>query len=593
MPSKAPSIQQPSISLIQDQTTQYSEDVASKKILAGPLVRLACERHLRDIANAHKRGFYWDAASAKRAIDFFPDILRLSEGEYFGTPFVLQPWQQFIVGSLFGWKSVDGFRRFRDAYVEVGKGNGKSPLAAGIGLYMLCADGEASAECYAAATMRDQAGILFRDAVRMVDASPALKSRIIQSGSMVVFNLTHLSSGSYFRPVSSEHKGLDGKRVHFAAIDELHEHPTSLVVDKMRAGTKGRRQALVFRITNSGFDRASVCWAEHEYSQKIVERQLVDDAWFGFVCSLDDKDDWTDESVWIKPNPNLGVSIPLKYLREQVTIAKGMPSKQNIVKRLNFCVWTNQENAAIKPEDWEPCAGIVGDPVAVRDQVLEKLAGRPCFIGTDLSAKQDLTAVVKLFPPQDDDTPLSGKYIVIADFWIPEDTAEQRGKESRGAAYDVWIRQGFIHTTPGNVIDYKAIEAKILEDFELYDVRELAFDPYLATSLSNDLQAEGIDVERLVEFPQTFKVFTGPTKELLEAILPGLQLAHLGNPVLSWNAYNLIVLENNNGDMRPIKKKTYGKIDGMVALLMALGRAIANPEGGSQVYDGPEEVFLA
>ena len=586
MPKSVSTAQTSSLPIL-DPTTQYSEDVLAKKIIAGPLVRMACERHIRDLADGHKRRLIWDAKAASRAIRFFPGVLRLAEGEHAGKPFILQPWEQFIIGSLFGWKTIDGFRRYRDAYVEVGKGNGKSPLAAGIGLYMLCSDGETAAECYAAATMREQAGILFRDAVRMVDSSPALKSRIIQSGSMVVFNLTHLESGSFFRPVSSEHKGLDGKRVHFAAIDELHEHPNSLVVDKMRAGTKGRRQGLVFRITNSGFDRATVCWAEHEYSQRIVERQLEDDAWFGFVCGLDEGDDWTDESVWVKANPNLGISIPLKYLREQVTIAKGMPSKQNIVKRLNFCVWTNQENAVIKPEDWNPCVGIEGDPKQVRDQAIEQLKGRPCFMGVDLSQKQDLTAVVKLFPPQDGVSFLPGKYIALADFWLPQDTIEQRSRENR-APYDVWVREGFIHVTDGNVIDYRAIAAHILEDFQNYDVQEVAFDPYLATSLCSDLQesmGEEDAKKRLVSFPQTFTMFAGPTKELLEVLLPSRTLAHLGNPVLSWNAYNLIVKEDNNGNMRPIKKRNYGKIDAMVALIMAIARAMANVGPGKSVYE--------
>lgn len=532
-----------------------------------------------------KRGLRWDLAAALRAIEFFPVVLRLADLDG-SPPFVLQPWQQFIVGSLFGWKGPDGFRRFRDAYVEVGKGNGKSPLAGGLGLYMLCADGEKAAECYAAATMREQAQILFRDAVRMVDASPALTSRIVKSGSRVIFNLAHNASLSFFRPVSSEHKGLDGKRPHFVAIDELHEHPSSLVVDKMRAGTKRRRQALIFRITNSGFDRATVCWAEHEYSQHIVEGKFENDAWFAFVCGLDEGDDWADEGVWPKANPNLGVSLPFKYLREQVQTAQGMASKQNIVQRLNFCIWTSQENAAIKVEDWNRCVGasLEGtDARRLRDRVEEQLAGRTCFIGTDLSSKQDLTAVVKLFPPRPEEphpqTEFAGKWTALADFWLPADTIEQRARENR-APYDVWVRDGFIRCTPGNVVDYHSIEEQLLKDFERFDVRELAFDPYYATSLSNDLQAAGIDAARLVEFKQVFANFAGPTKELLEVLLPARTLTHLSNPVLSWMAGNLIVLENSNGDMRPIKKQNYGKIDGLVALIMAIGRAMAAPSDG-------------
>lgn len=535
-----------------------------------------------------KRGLIWDREAAQRAIDFFPDVLPLAEGEYAGKPFYLQGWQQFIVGSLFGWKTVEGFRRFRNAYVEVGKGNGKSPLAGGIGLYMLCADGEPSAECYSAATTKDQANILFRDAVRMVEASPALSARIFKSGATRVFNLAHMESGSFFRPVSSEHKGLDGKRVHFAAIDELHEHPNSLVVDKMRAGTKGRRQALIFRITNSGFDRATVCFAEHEYSQKLVERKLDDDSWFAYVCALDENDEWTDERCWQKANPNLGISIPVKYLREQVTEATGMPSKQNIVKRLNFCVWTNQETAAIKVEDWNANVGfplVEIDSKVLRDRMIVRLGGKPCFMALDLSASQDITAKVKVFSfSEDAESDLAGKLVVLADFYLPEDNVAERMKEAR-APYDVWVREGFIRVTSGNVIDYHAIEADILEDCERYDVREIAFDPYFATSVANDLQEQGIAADRLVKFPQTFQHFAEPTKHLLDVLLPSRKLAHLANPVLSWMAGNLIVKEDNNGNRRPIKKKNYGKIDGIVALIMGAGRAIISPGDGGSVYD--------
>ena len=241
-----------------DPVTRYALSVRAGQIVAGPLVRLACERHLRDLETGPARGLVWRLELAMRAVGFFPKVLRLADGKFAGMPFDLSPFQAFIVGSLFGWHTTEGVRRFRTAYVETGKGSGKSPLAAGVGLYLLAADGEASAEVYAAATTREQAGILFRDAVRMVETSPALARAIHRSGRNPVTNLAHLKSGSYFRPISSEGKSLDGKRVHAALIDELHEHSSSIVVDKMRAGTKARRQALIFEITNSGFDRTSV-----------------------------------------------------------------------------------------------------------------------------------------------------------------------------------------------------------------------------------------------------------------------------------------------------------------------------------------------
>ena len=311
--------------------TTYAEAVQAGDIVAGPFVRLAAARHLRDLETGPARGLHFDHDAAERALRFF-GFLQLAEGEFAGKPFNLELWQQFIIGSLFGWMGADGYRRFRKAYIEIGKGNGKSPLAAGVGLYGLVADGEAGAEIYSAAVTRDQAGILWTDAKHMVEASAALRDRI----DINVSNLAFSATNSYFRPVSSEARSLDGKRVFMALVDELHEHRTPMVVDKMQAGTKGRRQPLIFEITNSGYDRTSVCWQHHEYSRQILEGTLEDDGWFAYIAALDEGDDYRDRDVWIKANPNLGVSITHKYLEEQVREADGMPAKANIVKRLEL-----------------------------------------------------------------------------------------------------------------------------------------------------------------------------------------------------------------------------------------------------------------
>jgi len=359
-------------------TTAYAQAVVAGEIVAGKPVRLACQRHLRDLETGHERGLTFDEKAESRALEYF-GMLCLSEGEFAGKPFTLQPFQKFIVGSLFGWKGDDGYRRFRKAYIEIAKGNGKSPLAAAVGLYALVADGEEGAEIYSAAVTREQAGILWSDAKHMVEASPALSRRV----SVNVRNLAVLSTNSYFRPVSSEARSLDGKRVHFALIDELHEHPSAMVVDKMQAGTKGRRQPLIFEITNSGYDRHSVCYQHHDYSIRILEGILDDDGWFAFVCALDEGDDWQDEAVWPKANPNIDVSVTLKYLREQVREAVGMPAKQNIVKRLNFCIWTEQSTRWIDIALWDACR----QPI---DR--ESLIGRVCFGGLDLSSTTDISA---------------------------------------------------------------------------------------------------------------------------------------------------------------------------------------------------------
>jgi phage terminase large subunit-like protein len=545
-----------------DPVHRYASDVVAGKTIAGKLVRLACKRHLKDLEDGHKRGLYWDAAAAMRAIQFFPDVLRLAEGEHAGKPFVLEPWQAFIVGSLFGWKTADGYRRFRNAYIEIGKGNGKSPMAGGIGLYMLTADGEMGAECYAAATTRDQAGILFRDAVNMVESSPALAARIQKSGNRQVFNLAHLSSGSFFRPVSSEGKGLDGKRVHFAALDEVHEHPTPTVVDKMRAGTKGRRQALIFEITNSGFNRRSVCYAHHEYSSKVLEKRVEDDSWFAYVCQLDKNDDWRDEKVWIKANPNLDISIPRRYLREQVREAMGMPIKQNIVKRLNFCIWTEQSELWMPAEVWDACAAGYTE---------EDLAGEECIGGLDLASKVDPAAFVLVFPES---------MRILSYFWVPRDDLKRRS-EQQGANYEMWVEQGHVTATEGNIIDFDVIRHDIDALGNRFAIKEIAFDPWNATQLATQLTGDGFT---MIETRQGFRTMSEPTKALM-AMCMSKQIQHNANPVMDWMISNVAVSQDPTGNIKPDKSKSTQKIDGPVALVNALSRVIVQPEDGGSVYD--------
>lgn len=553
-----------------DPASRYAHDVVSGRVLAGPLVRLACQRHLADLT---RTDLVWDKAQAARAIGFFRDVLRLNGGEHEGKPFILEPFQCFIVGSLFGWYGVDGARRFRVAYVEIAKGNGKSPLAAGIGHYMLSADKEPRAEVYAAATKKDQAMILFRDAVAMVDQSPALSSRLKQSGQQPnVWNLADTSTGSFFRPIASD-DAQSGPRPHCALIDEVHEHKSALMIDMMRAGTKGRRQALIFEITNSGFDRHSVCWQHHEYSARVLEAgargdpALGDDAWFAFVAGLDDGDDWTDESVWPKANPNLGVSVTVKYLREQVREAQGMPAKQNVVRRLNFCEWTEQDERWLDMALWDQGK----EPFD-----LAALRGRVCYAGLDLAKVNDLSALALVFPPKE----AGERWKAICKFWIPKDDMHTRSKRDR-VPYDVWVRDGLITATEGNVTDFAFIEAAILELAGTYQIKEVAFDRTFAGEIVQHLQAEGMT---MVQFGQGFLSMGAPTTELQRLLLAG-QFQHGGNPVLRWNANNVTVASDPAGNIKPDKERSTERIDGVVATIMALGRAIVQPVEGPSVYE--------
>ncbi len=561
-----------------DPTTQYATDVVAGRVVAGQLVRAACQRHLDDLEHQAARGLTWKPEEAQAAFDFFELVLCLPEdtdaGEtataeaegpepIAGTPFRLQLWQQFIVGSIFGWYTGTGTRRFRTAYVETGKGSGKTPLAAGIGLYLLIADGERGAQVFAAATKIEQAKYTFTDAERMVQASPELRTLVDQK----VNNLAVLETGSFFRPVSSEKRGLDGKRVHGCVIDELHEHASPIVVDKMRAGTKGRRNALIFEITNSGYDRHSICWHHHEYSHQVLTGTIQNDTWFAYVCQLDDGDRWDVEGPhWLKANPNLGISLPWQYLRDQVREAIGMPGKQNIVRRLNFCEWTEQAERAIELSVWDAGAGAPLVP--------EDLRGRGCYLGLDLSSTTDLSALAVLFPNDDD------WYDLWPFFWLPEEQLARRVERDR-VPYDVWAREGFLDLTPGNVIDYEHIRQKVLWCVEQFDVRELAYDPWNATQLIAQIEADGVTC---VPIRQGFASMTAPTKDVLRLIL-GQHLHHGGHPVLRWNVANAATEQDAAGNIKFSKKRSLERIDGLIAVTNAVDRAMRNTDDGTRWFE--------
>lgn len=572
-----------------DQATAYAKAVAKGQIVAGPYVRAACNRHLSDLKHGHERGLVWDIAAAQRAINFFRDVLsvEVEEVDEFGevhsraVPFILQPWQAFIIGLLFGWKTETGFRRFRRAYVEIGKGNGKSPLAAGIGHYMLTALKKLRAEIYSAATDMDQASILFRDAVSMRARSPALRRRLLTSGINPVWQLTHTDSESFFKPISSEKKGKSGIRPYAALVDEIHEHPNNSVIEMLRAGTKGNQDALIFEITNSGFDRKSVCYQEHEYTVQVVTGVIDNDAWFGFVCSLDDGDEpFEDESCWIKANPNLGVSIHHPFIREQVQEAKGMPSKEGIVRRLHFCQWTDAESAAIPRAVW-----VANQREFDPDEM--HAAGYPCYGGLDLSRARDLTALTLVWVI--DTTPDQQRIAAKTWFWTPKDTLAERAKNDR-APYDVWVRQGHMEAVPGVRISYRWMASALTSICARYDPIMIGCDQYGLGELSEQLDEIGVSLPCVVH-PQGFnrrkvgeKEDGPPGAEDVALWMPdsinklenGLleeRMEVSPNPVLTMCAANVVYSQNRTGHRMFDKEKATGRIDGMVSLAMSIGCA--------------------
>lgn len=541
--------------------TDYARRVRAGDIVAGPLVRLACERHLRDLEREGEPGFPYRFDAAREAkFLLFAQHMNLSEG----VPFVLEPFQQFIVGALFGWVDEHGFRRFRTGYIEMGKGNGKTPLAALVGLYMLRGDGEWQAEVYTAAVTRDQANIMFTDAKNIAKATPALSRSLEVLGHNIAYG------DSFFRTVSAEARSLDGKRPHASLIDEIHEHPTPIVVQKQRAGMKRRMQPLVFEITNSGYDRNSICWEHHEHSRQVLEGTLVDETWFAYVCGLDEGDDWHDEAVWPKANPGLGSILPVTYIREQVKEADAMPSSQNLILRLNFCVWTQQSTKWIDLSDWDAC----------EDEVdLEALRGERCFAGLDLASTTDLAAFVLWFPDHD---------TVLPFFFAPEEASSRRWERDR-VPYPEWMRDGFIEQTEGNITDYDYIRERIRELAGIYDIAEIGYDRWNATQLVTQLVEDGA---QMVPVGQGFASMSAPAKAM-EALIIGRRLRHDGNPVLRWMAGNVSARQDPAGNIKPDREKSADKIDGIVALVMALSRAVVDQgESRGSVYEDPEALLF-
>jgi phage terminase large subunit-like protein len=602
-----------------DPVTQYATDVVAGAVIAGRLVQLACQRHLNDLKDAKVKGFVWKPDEAQRVIDFFPAILRLPETVDAGdelldddvdepdapAPFVLSPFQQFIAGSLFGWYTVKGRRRYRIGYIETAKGSGKTPFGVGLMLYRCVADGERGAQVFFAATQLDQAKIPFADAEKMVASSPSLKKRFDPT----VNNLAMPSTGSFIRAISSEKKGLDGKRVSACLLEEVHEHPTGLVVQKMRAGIKGRRNALILELTNSGFDRNSICWHHHEYSRQVLEGTVANEAWFAFVAQLDPCDacraagklqpsdtcphcdDWRIEGPhWLKANPNLGVSLAWEYLRERVREAIAMPSEQNIVKRLNFCIWTDQVTVWIPVDRWNLCRSIELALVNMRAR-LDALRGRECYVGCDLSEKIDLTSVQLAFPrPLDGPAMAEGSAAAITQgvdvlsfFWMPEETLQERAREDN-IPYPDWRDQGFLTSWPGRLINHDAIVDFIIAEVATrFRVRHIGIDQAGASAFVTRLQRH-FGEELVTEVPQGFRMLSGPSKTL-EALVVSQNLRHDGNPVMTMCIGNMGKEENHWREIRPVKLTQRKRIDGGVALIDALCTMERAADDGVSVYE--------
>lgn len=522
----------------------YAEQVRSGEILVCEYVRLAVERYYADLDRALDMGRYFDKKAAMRAIHFI-EKLKHTKGEWAGQRFRLEPWQQFVLWNIFGWKNADGTRRFRYAYIEIARKNGKTALSAGIGLYMLFADGESRPEVYSAATVKDQAKICFSDAVEIVKATD-LKNYLTPYRNSIVYDL----KGGMMKPLSSDYGTHDGLNPSCGIIDEFHAHKDSGMFDVIKSAFGARRQPLMFIITTAGFDKSGVCYAYRENVIKVLRGVNEDDSLFGIIYTLDDKSEWDDPKMWIKANPNLGVSLSADYLADQVKDAKNRPEAVRNVMTKNVDLWVDAERTWILDDAWQKCIGTT-DPA--------DLKGCACWGGLDLSNVSDITAYVLLFHEND-------RFQLLPHFWIPEEKMLEKIRKEN-INYDKWVAEGYVTVTPGNVIDYDFVKADILRIVADYDLRTSAYDRWNSSQTIIDLQNEGMECN---PFGQGYGSMSAPTKEFEKLVLTG-KIEHFGNPVLRWMLASTLVKTDPAGNIKPDKEKSTQKIDGIVASIMALG----------------------
>ena len=507
---------------------------------------------------------HYDEKKADRAVKFI-EQLRHTKGKWAGKRFWLLPWQEQIVRDLFGIVKPDGNRQFRTAYVEIGKKNGKSELAAAIALWMLYADNEPSAEVYGAAADRQQASIVFDVAHQMVNMSPALfkRSKIMAATKRIV----NFSNAGFYQVLSAEVGTKHGLNVSGLIFDEVHTQPNRKLYDVLIQGSgDAREQPLYFMITTAGQDKNSICFELHQKSKDILSGQKVDPTFYPVVYGLTDEDDWHDEKNWYKANPSLGQTIDIERVREHYQRAIESPAEEAMFKVLRLNMWLASTTAFIPEQVFDK---------GNKQIDLASLRGRECYGGLDLSSTGDITAFVLMFPPRNE----TESYICLPYFWVPEDTIPLRVRRA-SVPYDTWHKQGFLQATEGNVIDYNFIEKFINDLYQIYNIKEIAVDRWNATMLIQNLENDGFT---MVPFRQGFKDMSPPTKEFYKLMMEE-KIIHGGNPVLKWMAMNVVVDMDAAENIKPTKAKSPEKIDGIVAAIMALDRCIRH-ENTESVYD--------
>lgn len=508
---------------------------------------------------------HYDKKKADRAVTFIENLCH-TKGKWAGTPFWLLPWQEQLIRDIFGIVKPDGNRQFRTAFVEICKKVGKSELAAAVALYLLYADNEPSAEVYGAAADRQQASIVFDVAKQMVEMAPALMKRSKLMGATK--RIVNYSNAGYYQVLSAEVGGKHGFSVSGLVFDEIHTQPNRQLYDVLTKGSSDARQnPLHFIITTAGNDRHSIAYELHTKAVDILEGRRVDPTFYPVVYGLKDDEDWEDEANWYKVNPSLGYTVDIERLRDAYREAKQNPADEITFKWLRCNMWVSSTVA------WIPDAIYMrgNEPID-----MDALAGRDCYAGLDLSSTGDITALVLIFPPRDEEE----KYVLLPYFWIPEETIPRRVK-ANSVPYDIWEKQGYIMSTEGNVIHYDFIEKFIMDLSEKYHILEIAVDRWNATQMIQNLEGEGFTI---VPFGQGFSSMSAPTKEFYRLLMEG-RIIHGGNPVLRWMAGNVVIDTDPAGNIKVTKAKSKEKIDGIVAAIMALDRCIRQEGQSGSVYD--------
>ena len=516
---------------------------------------------------------HYDQQAADYAVAFI-ESLKHTKGQWADTPFELIDWQEQIIRDIFGTIKPNGYRQFNTAYIEIPKKQGKSELAAAVALLLTCGDGEERAEVYGCAADRNQAKIVFDVAVDMVRKNKSLMKRVTIKESERL--LRYEPTGSTYKVLSADVSNKHGFNTHGVIFDELHTQPNRKLFDVMTKGSgDARMQPLYFLITTAGTDTNSICYETHQKAKDILEGRKIDPTFYPVIYGADESDDWTDPKVWRKANPSLGITVAVDKVQAACDSAKQNPGEENAFRQLRLNQWVKQSVRWMPMDKWDACAFPVNE---------DYLEGRVCYGGLDLASTTDITAFVLVFPPEDEDD----KYVVMPFFWIPEDNIPLRVRRDH-VPYDLWERQGTLQTTEGNVVHYGYIEKFIERLGERYNIREIAFDRWGAVQMVQNLEGMGFTV---VPFGQGYKDMSPPTKELMKLTLEQ-KIAHGGHPVLRWMMDNIFIRTDPAGNIKPDKEKSTEKIDGAVATIMALDRAIrCGNDNSASVYDERGILFI-